>query len=129
MSYSKKTDRNGEMITSAGLLYIEPQRPRSAEPVIDQLTVRVAIALDNYRETGTLRNSGTFVKGRAWNSVHTCSCGAKSTDVDYKLSNGMFTNSLAPHYMAWHRDEVPPDQLELVREKFPPAGKVNISIP
>lgn len=85
------------------LLYIEPTRAASPKPVIDSATRRMA---------------GNFRQARlpqfAYRGVHTCTCGASSTNVDYLLPSGVQTNSLCVHYLAHHRDEVPPEQLQRV---------------
>lgn len=87
----------------SGLLFIEPKNPASIHPVVDELTQRMAAAL----------NDGTR-KG-CWKGVHTCVCGAESTNCNYLLSDGQVTNSLAVHYLAYHRDEVPKSELRKVR--------------
>lgn len=95
------------------LLYIEPLEPPSREPLIDGYTKRMAAALDAHTETGMLQ-SGIFHAGIADRGVHTCSCGATSSHVDYLLPGGYVTNSLAVHYLAFHRNGVPAKQLERV---------------
>lgn len=87
------------MISEKGILYIEPSANTSAEPVIDELTRKMASA---FREgVGQMRFRG----------FHKCECGAESTNTDYKLPNGERTNSLCVHYLAFHRAEVPAEQL------------------
>lgn len=83
------------------LLYIEPQSAPSAEPLIDEATRKMAAAF----------RAG--VSGTRWRGVHTCSCGVWSSNTDYKISE-LQTNSLCVHYLAFHRGEVPVDQLERV---------------
>ena len=91
------------MISEQGILYIEPSARTSAEPVIDDLTRKMAAA---YR-LGT--------PGPGYRGVHTCACGVMSSNCDYTLPGGDQTNSLCVHYLAFHRDEVPASQLEKVR--------------
>ena len=50
---------------------------------------------------------------------HECACGAWSSNTDYFLpteepEQEILTNSLAIHYLALHRDEVPQDHIEVV---------------
>lgn len=86
------------------ILYIEPVQPRSAEPVIDELTRKMTAALR------------MATPGPRYRGFHVCSCGAGSSNCDYTLPGGKQTNSLAVHYLALHRDEVPEGELAKVRE-------------
>lgn len=90
------------MITTDGILYIEPVGAPSAEPVIDDLTRRMASAL-------FLGEPGPGYRG-----FHTCSCGVHSSNCNYTLPNGETTNSLCVHYLAFHREDVPQEQLDRV---------------
>ena len=114
------------MIDQRGLLYIEPQQQPLAEPIIDELTWKMAAALNHCVATGTY-GSGQFCKNNRFRGWHTCSCGACSDNVDYLIPNGEVTNSLAVHYLAYHRHEVPSQQLERVRKlpcgQEPPSDK------
>jgi len=101
------------VINSNGLLYIEPRLPASPAPLVDALTCRMVANFRAATATGTLSGS-TFRKGNGYRGWHTCSCGACSTSVDYLLPNGEVTNSLCIHYLAYHRHEVPPQQLARV---------------
>lgn len=85
------------------LLFIEPRQPASPIPVVDHLTRRMCAA---YRQA----KIGDVIYG----GVHECRCGAESTAVDYTLPNGQVTNSLCLHYLAYHRIEVTPRQLNAV---------------
>jgi len=84
------------------LLFIEPSSAISKEPVIDDLTRKMATALKN----------GKVCEN--WMGVHTCACGANSTASNYNVENGLKTNSLAVHYLMWHRNEVPESELKKV---------------
>lgn len=88
---------------SEQLLFIEPSADTSPEPVIDDVTKRLAAALARGEKHGP-----------EWRGVHRCKCGAHSTNVNYKLPNGMITNSLAVHYVAWHRSDVPASELNKI---------------
>lgn len=71
------------------LLYIEPQVQRSAEPVIDDLTKRMAAAFQNHK-TGSAEIGGQFEEGVVTMGHQTCACGAQSTAVDYCLNSGFY---------------------------------------
>lgn len=88
------------------MLFIEPQNKDLPEyPTYDELTTKVSRALNKSAQ------NGVYYKG-----VHFCKCGASSTNYDLILPNGQITNSLALHYMAYHRDEVPEYELKKVRK-------------
>lgn len=90
------------MITSNGILYIEPSRKTSQEPVIDEATKKMAAALRR------------GVPGPGYRGWHECACGARSSNCDYTLPNGEKTNSLSVHYLTYHREDVPEEQLAKV---------------
>jgi hypothetical protein len=102
------------------LLYIEPRNMASAEPVIDEITTKMTAAFKE--ATGTEMH---------WRGFHHCVCGSCSDDTDYILPSGHQTNSLAVHYVAFHRNEVPEEQLDII-SKFaiepaePTAEDMNI---
>lgn len=85
------------------ILFIEPKSLGSEQGVQDELTVKMEAAMlcatsSDYRYKG----------------FHLCVCGAKSDNRDYFLPNGQKTNSLAVHYLEFHRDEVPETELDKV---------------
>ena len=92
-----------QMKSDRGMLYIEPDQPVSALPVIDEPTRKMTAA---FRRATPDR----MIRGGA----HQCKCGATSSRRDYHLSNGEMTNSLCVHYIAYHRQEVPKEQMEKV---------------
>lgn len=89
------------VIDDTHLLFIEPTEPKTLEPVMDSLTegmknlMKDATEMEHYR------------------GVHTCCCGERSDSCNFKLKDGTITNSLAVHYLMWHRPEVP--RLELAK--------------
>lgn len=87
------------MIDPAEFLMIEPRGGASAEPVIDEITRKVARAW-------RMRVSATD----AYRGSHTCSCGAMSDNRNHCTFNGLLTNSLCVHYVAHHRDEIPAEE-------------------
>ena len=81
-------------------LQIEPQTPKSALPVRDALTAKVTAAMCR------ARHSGKF-----YAHPHACICGAQSDKNDWALPDGRITNSLALHYVEYHRDALPRDEI------------------
>ncbi len=114
------------------LLFIEPTEVASKAPVFDEYTERMQRALDK------------AIKGKTYRGVHTCRCSRKSTNYDLFVScesgivlfkeldnhtgwrrvfddstrpnkkQNFKTNSLAVHYLAYHRNEVPETELAKV---------------
>ena len=82
------------------MLYIVPKNSPSEEPIIDELTMKMAASLR--RATLPHRHSLGF---------HTCVCGAQSDSTDFILPNGLRTNSLCVHYLAYHRAEIEAGEL------------------
>ncbi|MDP3981370.1 MAG: hypothetical protein Q8Q33_08170 [Chlamydiota bacterium] len=92
------------MISDKGILYIEPSATTSPQPIIDELTRKMTAA---YRQS---------TRGPAFRGSHTCGCGAHSDNCEHILPDGVETNSLCVHYLAYHRDEIPAAQLDKVRQ-------------
>ncbi len=86
------------------LMFIEPlQLPAAC--IVDGLT-RKGAALLRRAHLGT-----------CWLGYHSCICGAQSSSWDLVVAIGgesMVTNSLLVHYLAYHREEIPSDQLALI---------------
>ena len=91
------------MIVPSGLLMIEPQG-KATQPIIDELTRKVTAAWRN----STPSNGG-------YRGFHQCECGAQSDNYDHFVivdGQKLLTNSLMVHYIACHRDQVPPAELK-----------------
>lgn len=100
------------------LLYIHPAGAASAVSVADDLSRRLACELSRVVAMGSVNYAGRFCEGERTMGVHVCTgagCGARSRSYDLKLPCGLATNSLALHYMMYHRDEVPKDDLNKVQ--------------
>ena len=91
--------------TYTRLLFIEPTKGKSAVPVLDEYTMRMKAAWDV-----------RLVSEHSWRGFHVCVCGAWRDNKDHYVGRGfgIVTNSLCLHYLAWHREEIPPDQLKIV---------------
>lgn len=86
------------------LLFIQPIRFPTDEPIIDELTMRL---------TSAWRRSPVSDNWRF--STCSCICGAFSGSASRILPGGAVTNALCLHYLAYHRAEVPAADLDAVR--------------
>ncbi len=104
------------------VLFIHPTHPASPIPVNDKLTQAVDAALKNPLATGCAFKSGAFCKDLSTLGVHTCTApgcsDVKSHSRDYEIAPGVYTNSLATHYLRFHRDEVPLKDIALLTQVF-----------
>ncbi|MES2224567.1 MAG: hypothetical protein V4478_01105 [Patescibacteria group bacterium] len=102
--------------TDKALLFIEPQLPPTEKPLIDSLTRKMTWSLHHYVETGSITaNPGVWQRGVGFMGGFACSCGnAISGGQDLKLPSGFITNTLAVHYLAYHRHEISHDALEII---------------
>ena len=87
------------------ILFIEPRHEASEVPVRDDLSMKMREAIMGARESDYVAAG-----------VHFCKCGAVSDPLDWILPTGQVTNSLAVHYLEYHRDEIPESELEKVRK-------------
>ncbi|HEX5242037.1 MAG TPA: hypothetical protein VFW23_02160 [Tepidisphaeraceae bacterium] len=85
------------------LLFIEPQEPPSELPVLDSITRKICAAFRQARQSD-------YAAG----GVHFCLCGAASSCCDHFLPDGTVTNFLCIHYVAHHREAVPPVELDRI---------------
>lgn len=113
------------------LLYIEPVKPRSEKPLIDIYTMKMTEALRRPTDIGALCgfSQGSqyedvlFRSGLMTKGFHTCDCQhGWSSNQDYQLIDGSITNSLAIHYLAYHREEIPQAALDIIM-RFPYKGE------
>lgn len=84
------------------LLQIEPKNLRTKVPVDDELTKKMENLLAQATE------------GIHYRGFHLCCCGELSGSCDLLVSN-YITNSLAVHYLRWHRGEVPESEIQKLR--------------
>lgn len=113
------------------LLFIEPMKDRSIIPTDDELTFFMEDllykAMHDTSKQGIIEK-GKFSQGLGYMGYHTCVCGAVSQNFDLEIYPGYYTNSLAAHYLKWHREEVPQRELDkviLLMEKvaYTPSNK------
>ena len=97
------------MLSPEDLLFIEPKNAATPSALVDSATRRMAAA---FRQAQAGQNQMYYY------GFHVCVCGARSGNRNFLLPNERKTNSLCVHYLAYHRDEVPLDQLQEV-ERLP----------
>lgn len=85
---------------------VQPSSNVSAKPLIDDLTRKMTAAWRKRRES----DSG-------YRGVHWCQCGTTSDNRDHYIGGGegTLTNSLCIHYLAFHRNDLPKEELDKVR--------------
>lgn len=88
------------------LLMIEPNCPRSAEPIIDDITRKI---------TAAWRSRETRRRFRGWHDCTGRGCTASSDNGEHFVL-GRETHSLCVHYVARHRDDVPQAMLDEIAE-------------
>lgn len=91
------------MKTSNGILMVEPSVKTATTPIIDELTRKMTAAWRQRRDDE-----------EGYRGFHTCACGAFSDNKDHWVG-GLLTNSLCLHYLAFHRDDLPQEELDKVR--------------
>lgn len=99
------------------LLFIHPRSSETEEPIIDRYSVLVYQALSKGIEEekhGVIMNDGRFVTDLCTLGRHTCRCGADSESVDYQIAENLHTNTLAVHYLVYHRSDVPQQELDKI---------------
>ena len=96
------------------ILFIEPKNC-SKNPIIDELTIKMFNAMGDHLIKGVVNHKGDFIKGLKTMGLHECICGKVSRSYDILLDSGQATNFLSAHYLAFHRDEVPEEELQKVR--------------
>jgi hypothetical protein len=115
------------------VLFIEPKGRNLEKEIKDELTdflnekiefverEYTTYCLDDTRtfkpavNWGLVNDDGSFSKNTTTRGVHYCVCHAKSANFDFELADGMYTNTLAVHYMLYHRSEVPAQEIEKVK--------------
>lgn len=53
---------------------------------------------------------------KRYRGFHTCVCGRTSDNGDWIMPDGRITNSLLVHYVAYHRGEVPQEEIDKMME-------------
>lgn len=84
------------------LLMIEPQSKIKEEAINDAYTEKMERLLKHAK------------KGPPFRGFHVCACGENSSNYDLYVG-GYKTNSLAAHYLRFHRKEVPISEIEKLK--------------
>lgn len=87
------------------LLMIEPQSRIKEHAVNDAYTAKMEMLMKKAKH------------GPPYKGFHRCACGECSTNYDLKIGK-YTTNSLAAHYLRYHRSEVPASEIEKLRKLF-----------
>lgn len=103
------------------LLYIEPPASEKLKkPINDSLTQLMQRALDESEPGGSrysdLSDNGKFRVGDGWRGFHKTDCGERSTSRDYRLKNGMITNSLCVFYLRYYRKSIPETEMTKLKK-------------
>lgn len=95
------------MIDANGILMVEPLGSSSTSPVIDEITRKMTAAWRKRRDSS-----------HCYRGFHMCCCGAISDNKEHWVGegDGKLTNSLSIHYLAFHRIDIPDDELAKVRQ-------------
>jgi len=138
------------------LLYIHPWNHASFEPALDSYFMKVYYAIRHNKIGNGTGYDGGYTLGRMTKGVHDCTgenCDYQSSCCELILkANGnavktwkfwrrkrritfIYTNTLALHYLAFHRDEIPQSELDKIDnflddppEDFKPSFKKCIKI-
>lgn len=86
----------------SGILMVEPEHD-ATPPVLDVFTRKITAA---WRDA-------TTDERRRYRGFHLCRCGAMSDNADHYI-DGLLTNSLCVHYVACHRFDLSPAEMEKV---------------
>jgi hypothetical protein len=102
------------------LLFIEPKTDKSNEPVDDEMTLFIEKLLNDAianksKTMGVVLQNGSWYEGVSTKGWHTCRCKQTSSPHNYEIYKGIYTNSLAAHYLRSHRNEIPEVELHKVR--------------
>lgn len=108
---------------SVYLLYIEPPKGEKLEiPLEDSWTALMRGAFMR-SEGGTSEYDNTFDTtgrtfrtGGGYKGEHYTACNKKSTNNDYRLENGMITNSLCVFYLQYYRESIPESEWNKLRK-------------
>lgn len=94
------------MKTIDGILMVEPSAETSSAPLVDELTRKMTAAWRRRRDSKD-----------SYRGFHVCACSAHSDNKDHWVGDGdgLLTNSLCVHYLAFHRDDISQKELDKVR--------------
>ena len=92
-------------LSDISLLMIEPTWPTKEEAVNDAYTAKMEMIMKKAKH------------GHPYKGMHICACGEVSTNYDLYIGK-YTTNSLAVHYLQYHRSEVPASEIEKLRKLF-----------
>lgn len=100
------------------LLYNNPENKPSEKSTIDIYTLVLALNMAKFKAKGVVIGN-SFEEGYSTKGFHFCTgdeCDARSACYDILLPNGFATNTLALHYVMYHRAEVPQEDLDKIKK-------------
>jgi hypothetical protein len=103
-------------------LFIEPDaRKKSSTPNDDELTLSLQAALAQSEKgtsdyTNLKDTKGKFTAGAGYRGFHFCEDGETSDVYDYRLPNGLITNSVSVHYVRFYRDQIPDTEMAKLKD-------------
>lgn len=112
------------------LLFIHPKKPASKEPIKDKLTKAISFLVKNRSKSVCVvlsykkknqKNANIDKSGSMTLGTHQCTAGCDERSRGYDMEieidgKKYYTNYLAYHYVAFHREEVPKRDLELLEK-------------
>ena len=93
-----------------GLMFIEPTGTDPRGPIMDELTLKAQEVFDRCDED-------VMSATRGWHICTGCNK-ANSTNVVYNTPKGRVTNSLLAHYVEYHRNEIPAQEMKKLMEEI-----------
>jgi len=88
------------------LMFIEPKDPIE-EPINDEVTKQTINLMEKCEPSEY-----------SYRGFHLCSCGERSGTRDLFTPKGRKTNSLLVHYVKYHRNEIPPNEVKKLLEEL-----------
>ena len=100
------------------ILFIHPTEEKTKKPILDEISYKIAYAIETGKPNFVVgfldKNKKASISKGMTLGHHTCKCGATSEGSDYKIAEGLYTNSLGAHYVAFHRNDVPKSDIEKI---------------
>lgn len=100
------------------LLYIKPKN-KIKGAVIDELFIQfekfMAMQLEKKENIGNIKGT-KFTVGVPEVKMSKCACGFQKQACYWLMSDGYATHSLAIHMLTYHRDEIPEEEMYIIKK-------------